>query len=293
VLYDGSTFTQIPPIPVNVPSAIIQAVKFQNKLIVTGNFYNSPNFDYFRLAQFDGTSWSQMGTGVRGNLTGDWDMIVYNDTLYIAGNFSKADGNAGNYIMKWDGNQFYDAGFGGWCGYGAIVRLLTFRNKLYALGGFNCALNQKAFGVAYYENGKWTVPRDSIPNGVADAVVYKDAIYIGGSFASINGDSAVHQFAKLMCPDFDASAGCISGVKELQDNMDVKVYPNPSNNKINFETNITIDGITITNTLGQELFRMLKPQPKQEINISNLPSGIYFLKAENKQGQGVFKIVKE
>ncbi len=38
---------------------------------------------------------------------------------------------------------------------------------------------------------------------------------------------------------------------------------------------------------------MEKPVTKQEIDISSLPVGIYFLKAGNKQVQGVFKIVKE
>lgn len=295
VLYDGTNFTNLPQIPVNNKNQVTQAVKYQNKLIVTGNFLNYPSLTFFRLAQFDGTSWSEVGNGVPGNLTGTWDLKVYNDTLYIAGNFSKSDGCKGNYIMKWDGNQLTDAGFGGWCGYGMITRLLTFRNRLYAFGGFNCAANQKAFGVAYYENGTWTVPQDSIPNGVADAVVYNDAIYIGGSFASINGDSSVHHFAKLVCPDLDAANGCISGLVESYGKLELKVFPNPSsgNIKIEFERNLGIAKISITNALGQELYEVINPTAGQEVDISGLCAGIYFVKADSPQGQGVFKVIKE
>ena len=295
VLYDGSTFTHIPSIPVNVPSAIGKAVKYHNKLIVEGNFYDYPSYNFNKLAQFDGTSWAQMGVGVRGSLTGVAELAIYNDTLYIAGNFSKADGNSGNYIMKWDGNQLSDAGFGSWCGYGPVRKLLSFGNRLYAFGGFNCAANQKAFGVAYYENGQWTVPQDSIPNGVADAVVYKDAIYIGGDFESINGDSTLRKFVKLVCRDFDAANGCISGLRESTKKLDVKIFPNPSTNKlyIEFEQNIFIDKVSISNILGQELYKEVKPLPKLEIDVSQLPRGIYFLKVENKNDQGFFKIVKE
>jgi hypothetical protein len=295
VLYDGSTFTMIPAIPVSVSSAIIKAIKYRNKLIVTGNFYDYPSYNFNKLAQFDGTNWSQMGIGVRGTLTGVGELAVYNDTLYIAGNFSKADGNTGNYIMKWDGSQLTDAGFGGWCGYGPIRRLLPFRNRLYAFGGFNCAANQKAFGVAYYENGKWVVPQDSIPNGVDDAVLYNDAIYIGGDFESINGDSTLRKFTKLLCPDFDAKAGCISGLKEVSDKLDVKVFPNPSRDKLilEFEQSTAVDKISILNTLGQEMYNLMKPVSGQEINISFLSGGIYYFKVQSKYQQTVLKVVKE
>jgi hypothetical protein len=62
---------------------------------------------------------------------------------------------------------------------------------------------------------------------------------------------------------------------------------------IQFEQSTAIDRLSVLNTLGQEAFKMVKPQPDQEIDVSQLPAGIYFLKAENKQGQGVFKLIKE
>ena len=294
VLYDGQNFTPMPQIPVNNKNQVIQAVKYRNKIVVTGNFLNYPSLTYFRLAQFDGTSWSEIGNGAPGNLTGVAELTVYNDTLYIAGNFSKSDGCKGNYIMKWDGNQLSDAGFGDFCDYGPVRKLIPFRNRLYAFGGFNCAANQKAFGVAYYENGTWTVPKDSINNGVYDAVLYKDAIYIGGQFESINGDSTLRKFVRLECPDFDAASGCLSSLKESFNNLDIKIFPNPSNDKIyvEFDRSISINKISISNTLGQEVFKISKPLPKQEIALSNLPDGIYFLRVENKSGQRVFKLVK-
>lgn len=296
VLYDGSNFTPIPPVPVSVQSAISRAIRYKNKIIVTGNFYDFPSYKFNKLAQFDGTSWSEMGTGAIGSLTGVAELAVFNDTLYIAGNFAKSAGNAGNYIMKWDGNQLTDAGFGSWCGYGPVSKLINYRNRLYAFGGFNCAIGKKAFGVAYYENGKWTVPQDSINNGVYDAVLYNDAIYIGGDFKSINKDTTIRKFAKLLCPDFDASTGCLSGLKDnYKNSLNLKVFPNPVNNKLNIETDysIKIEHITLTNALGQLMFNTVNFENKLTLDISYLPSGIYFLRAENKQGQSVFKVIKE
>lgn len=296
VSLNGNILTPHPAIPVSNNSPITKMIAYQDKLIATGNFYDYSSFNFFRLAQYNGTSWTQVGNGVRGSLSAAHDLAVYKDTLYIAGAFLKSDGNAGNYIMKWDGNQLSDAGFGNFCGYGAIWKLLTFKNRLYAFGAFSCAAGQKAFGVAYYENGTWTVPQDSIHNwAITSAVVYNDAIYIGGGFKSINGDTSIQNFAKLVCPDFDASAGCVSGLKESSNKLDVKVFPNPLKDKLHleFEQNTVIDKVSILNTLGQEVYKLLKPAPKQEIDVSYLPLGIYFIKVENKQGQGVAKLVKE
>jgi hypothetical protein len=297
VAFDGNSFIPVPAIPVNNNAPIVKMIEYKNKLIAFGNFYDTPNFNYFRLAQFDGTSWSPVGNGVRGGIANICDMKIYKDTLYIAGSWNKAAGNVSNYIMKWDGAQLMDASFTDtFCGSGNIWNIIPYKNRLYAFGNFQCAANQKAFGVAYYENGRWTVPQDSIGNwAIGSAVLYNDAIFIGGYFKSINGDTTIQKFARLMCPDFDAAKGCLSGVKRRSNKLDLKIYPNPTKDKLHleFEQNQAIDKITIVNTLGQKVYTLFKPEPKQEIDVSLLPAGIYFLKAENKQDQAVFKVVAE
>lgn len=297
VAFDGNTFTPVPPIPVNYNTPILKMIVYKNKLIASGIFYDYPSNSISRLAMFDGTSWATVGVGVRGNIGNIYDMKIYQDTLYIAGTWTKASGNVSNYIMKWDGTQLHDAGFGAFYNWGAIWSLVPYRDRLYAFGNFDHAANQKAFGVAYLEKGKWTVPQDSIENwGIRNAIEYNGSIYIGGAFRSINGDTNINSLAKLLCPDFDASTGCLSGLKDNYINrLNLKVFPNPANNTLNIETDysIKIERITLTNALGQVVFSALNPENKLTLDISFLPSGIYFLRAENKQGQSVFKVVKE
>jgi len=74
---------------------------------------------------------------------------------------------------------------------------------------------------------------------------------------------------------------------------DFNIYPNPTQDKIVINSTMEVEKITVVNSLGQELFILNKPALKQEIDLSHLPVGIYFLKAENKQRQQVFKLVKE
>lgn len=294
ILFDGLSFNSLPQIPVNNKNAVTKAVKFQNNVVVTGNFLNYPSLTYYRLAQWDGTNWLELGNGAPGSLTGVADLCVYNDTLYIAGNFSKADGCKGNYVMKWDGTQLTDAGFGNWCGYGPVRKLLTYRNRLYAFGGFNCAAGQKAFGVAYYENGNWIVPHDSIENGVSSAAIYGGEVYIGGVFNSINGDSSLHKFVKLICPDFDAANGCVSGLSEREFQSSVRVFPNPTTERVEvqFDGQLAFDKISLFNIYGELVYCKFNPDSKIEINLTELNNGIYLLRIGGKNFQRNFKIVK-
>ena len=87
------------------------------------------------------------------------------------------------------------------------------------------------------------------------------------------------------------------GINKISnETLNVGVYPNPAKNKLNLEfepSKIRLDKLTISNTLGQMVFTLNEPQAKQEIDLSFLERGIYFLKVQNKEGQRVIKIIKE
>lgn len=297
VNFDGTNFFSIPAIPSTFDYVVSKIIAYKNKVIAIGNFYDPPSWSSARVAMFDGTNWSSVGSGVKGNIAFAYDMAIYRDTLYIAGTWPKSSGNVSNHIMKWDGTQLHDAGFGDFYNYGAITSMVVFKDRLYVFGSFNYAADQSAWGVAYYENGSWTVPQDSILNhGPKYAVVYNNTIYMAGGFRKINGDSTIQNFARLVCPDFDAVSGCISGIKKNEWNtLNVKLFPNPVKGKLRleYENNIDIDKISIANILGQEVFVLKQPQREQEIDISFLSDGIYLLKVQNNKAQKVFKVIKE
>ncbi len=294
--FDGNNFAAIPSIPSDYDWYVTKMLSYKNKLYAIGNFITYTSTPAFKqVAMYDGTSWAPVGGGINGGLNSPRNMIIYNDTLYIAGTWGAGGGNVGNYIMKWDGTQLRDAGFTmPYYGYYGITSLAVYRNRLYLVGAFKNPAGLKNFGIAYYQNGSWTFPEDSV-YGMNSLVVFNNELYGGGSFKKINGDTSIRNFAKLLCPDFDAATGCLSGLKENRYKLDIKIFPNPSNGKINieFEQNVSIEKLSITNTLGQQVYTLLIPEPKQEIDVSYLPSGVYFLKAENKQGHGMFKLIRE
>jgi hypothetical protein len=74
----------------------------------------------------------------------------------------------------------------------------------------------------------------------------------------------------------------------------ISLYPNPATDKITIETYAipTQSQLSIMNLNGQELITRTITEPKTQINISNLPNGVYFVRVTNDRTVEVGKIVK-
>jgi hypothetical protein len=89
-----------------------------------------------------------------------------------------------------------------------------------------------------------------------------------------------------------------SGItKNNLSDQNIKIYPNPVKDKltIDVENKNTEDiNFSLTNSLGQLIDINSKiANTKLEIDTSELPSGVYYLKIQNNSGQEEFKIIKE
>jgi hypothetical protein len=74
---------------------------------------------------------------------------------------------------------------------------------------------------------------------------------------------------------------------------DFKYYPNPVKNTLSISNNYIIDKIEISSLLGQVLIHKKINELQTEINFSDLPNGIYFVKVVSENSEKTFKIVKE
>ena len=89
---------------------------------------------------------------------------------------------------------------------------------------------------------------------------------------------------------YDAHAG----IEELQSSQ-ISIYPNPATDKITVELSGMTQGgnLTIGDIEGQQLLTRQIAEPKTQIDISNLPSGIYFVRITNEMTAEVGKFVKQ
>ena len=73
------------------------------------------------------------------------------------------------------------------------------------------------------------------------------------------------------------------------DKMQVMISPNPTKTKINLSLNLSQDlNYELYSAIGQQLLNGTIKTNSQEIDLSNLPANIYYLKL----GDQVFKVLK-
>ena len=76
----------------------------------------------------------------------------------------------------------------------------------------------------------------------------------------------------------------------------LKIYPNPTSSKVSFDNSISnFEKVSIANSLGQEVSKSSFNTfiNNQEVDISQLPAGVYMLKLSNQNGTKTVKIIKE
>lgn len=166
-------------------------VYYYNCLYVLADFYRN-DCSYMNtvegLMEWDGKTWSTVGNN---QLTKHLNCIAINgNELYVSVNCkdvndTKDDDYKGGYLAKWDGNK-WDS-IGGYLHH-RIYNLITFKNELYAsVGDFDVI--KVPVRIIRWNGLKWdTIASIKMNNASAPFfVVFKDELYLGGSYDTING----------------------------------------------------------------------------------------------------------
>ncbi|MCD4792076.1 MAG: T9SS type A sorting domain-containing protein [Bacteroidales bacterium] len=82
------------------------------------------------------------------------------------------------------------------------------------------------------------------------------------------------------------------------DNIDISIYPNPARDFINISSSSNIESVVVYDVAGRVIIEIDTMTPshrinKSKLNISNLNSGIYFVKISGNFGVVVERFVKE
>ncbi len=90
----------------------------------------------------------------------------------------------------------------------------------------------------------------------------------------------------------------VSGIAQITLRNDIQIYPNPFNNNIFIQINSSAQNITswtmqITDVLGRTLYNRLSLNYSNDIDLSNLPGGVYFITITNNTTRAVFPVVKQ
>lgn len=130
---------------------------------------------------------------------------------------------------------------------------------------------------------------------------YKGAAAIAGA-TSINYVATTT--GNYKCRVTKAATGCYkisNGIvvtvtcKEGENNFDINVFPNPTNNVFNISSNkiIGLGIITVTDINGKLIITdLIKQTDLIEVNLENFANGMYFIKIEENGNHHFYKIIK-
>lgn len=231
--FDGTNFTAVGSGPIagaGIPLIVIELETWNdgtgNALYIGGRFSSVAGVPANRIAKWNGTTWTALGTGITGTSTASTAVYAiepWNDgsgpSLFVAGQgINNAGGVTVSRVARWDGTAWHDVGGGL---NGTVWDLKVFDDgsgeALYAVGLFTMIVNGSvtANRVAKWDGVSWTpVGGGATPDSVFCALPFNDgsgpALYIGGSFTSIDSQTAAG-FARFEGCDIVATPGDVNG----------------------------------------------------------------------------------
>ena len=109
--------------------------------------------------------------------------ILFNNELYIGGNFQNINGVIARGVAKWNGTSFEPIGYGF---NGTVSHFEIINNELYAMGYFTLADNLPVNYIAKWNGTNWVhvynLPKIGTSMSVLCAIMYKNELYVGGNF---------------------------------------------------------------------------------------------------------------
>jgi len=176
----------------SLPYAEVDALTvFQNKVIAGGRFLLAGSTVANNIAQWDGNSWTSVGTGSGNGTDGRvYSLAVHNNKLIVGGVFTTAGGIPASNIAQWDGSTWSVLGSGV---SGDVRSLLSFNNNLYAGGVFSTAGSVTANNIAKWDGSNWSSLGSGMTltngngQGVGALADYNNNLIAAGRFDNAGG----------------------------------------------------------------------------------------------------------
>lgn len=159
-----------------------------------GNVYVGGTFTSFngisanRIAKWDGTSWSALGSGLDERVSA---IAVSGTDVYVGGYFNRAGGVLSPGIAKWSGSGWSSLGGGmGGTYYDNVYALATDGLNVYAGGAFTTAGGVTANNIAKWNGNAWSAMSSGTNGVVLSLTIVGTYLYVGGGFTTAGPNNA-------------------------------------------------------------------------------------------------------
>lgn len=230
---------------------------YKGELYVLGWIQKSDGNVGNGIQKWDGTQWSEVGTGLQSVNPGygtvqPFDMEVHNGKLYVVGGFVYAGNVPARFVATWDGNRW-------------------------------CSMNTSVFSVS----------SPTFFNGIG---FLQDTLFCGFSGRITEGNDSAYYRGLVKAPLNLVSDTCsidfTTGVEEHASfENGISIYPNPTANVIHVQVadaKKSLKNIALINANGQiVLSKKLVGQNERSyvIELNHISAGVYFLQATTDEGK--------
>jgi hypothetical protein len=253
---------------------------YHGRLYVAGNFPD-PNGNTCRLARWDGWNWHFMTNDIQGSIAGIYDMVVYQDRLYVGGMFFQAGGNVANSLQSWNDTT--------WNAVGGSVQILTNsyptifdmtvdNGKLYCVGNFEMIGGVPTNSIAIWDGEDWCGLGSTFDmGGLRQIAFYQDTMYVAGGFWSIDGDSIRFMAKWIGGNNVDTCGHLTIGIQENRSDYYLLSYPNPANTELTFQFSSSIQkSVLLYDSFGRLVLTEQTSSSQHVLNVESFAEGIYF-----------------
>ncbi|MFL2578633.1 MAG: T9SS type A sorting domain-containing protein [Parvicellaceae bacterium] len=131
----------------------------------------------------------------------------------------------------------------------------------------------------------WYVSQGLPPNGNSINCLFEDQIYWSTGASSPWGSwTFIHNSVGVDVTNINESIIVES---------DFKIFPNPTSNQLNIDGPNEEYALKILNIQGQLFYEMNNIQGHQKIDVSNYPSGLYFIKLIYSNDKQTYRFIKQ
>lgn len=85
----------------------------------------------------------------------------------------------------------------------------------------------------------------------------------------------------------------VVGINDVDETENINIYPNPTSGQLFIDTGKSVEKLSVINISGCEVFLMENLGAKTQIDLSSLPSGLYFVRIYSDGVITTHKVVKE
>ncbi|TAH42325.1 MAG: T9SS type A sorting domain-containing protein [Bacteroidetes bacterium] len=262
--------------------------EWNGTLLIGGSFEAATGALRKNVVSYDGT---YMGASGMGTITPVNDFQVYRDTLYAACDVVDGiDTCAIARFVNFDWEVYlrqYSSGMDYFNGV-SLKSFLSADDRLFVAGEFNCAsgfiYGNNLMEIGHDGGGQvYFSPLLLVDDVINTMTLSSNVIVFGGAFSGALNDT-LNNIGEL----YNVITN-ISGPSNKFSDVQLSVFPNPSNDKLNVSLDKVVPGneylIKLLDNTGRELF--IRKMMTNEISIDlskSLASGLYFVQAFDQEG---------